>query len=142
MRLRSIDSSTRLRAELRHYDADYAATEVWHSASHRRRRPALVLFLVVIAGIAFVKVSPLSASALLGALRPSGSGSGFAVTVEPGDVLLFHTGWGVLWDEDPARYTAGEPGVGMAVAECRLSLVLTNEKTLIFHTKNRAFKFL
>lgn len=36
---------------------------------------------------------------------------------EPGDVLLIHTGWGVLWDEDPARYTAGEPGVGMAAAE-------------------------
>jgi kynurenine formamidase len=39
------------------------------------------------------------------------------VAVEPGDVLLFHTGWGALWDEDPVRYTSGEPGVGMAVAE-------------------------
>jgi kynurenine formamidase len=38
-------------------------------------------------------------------------------TVEPGDVLLFHTGWGRLWDEDPVRYTSGEPGAGMAVAE-------------------------
>ncbi len=37
--------------------------------------------------------------------------------VEPGDVLLFHTGWGALWDADPARYTSGEPGVGMAVGE-------------------------
>ncbi|MFN8484282.1 MAG: cyclase family protein [Anaerolineae bacterium] len=39
------------------------------------------------------------------------------VSVEPGDVLLFHTGWGALWDTDPERYTAGEPGIGMAVAE-------------------------
>src|SRR5437773_2956473 len=31
------------------------------------------------------------------------------VAVAPGDVLLFHTGWGALWDEDPARYTSGEP---------------------------------
>jgi len=38
------------------------------------------------------------------------------VNVEPGDVLLFHTGWGSLW-EDPVRYVDGEPGVGMAVAE-------------------------
>ncbi|HEU5102884.1 MAG TPA: cyclase family protein [Roseiflexaceae bacterium] len=46
-----------------------------------------------------------------GALQAQG------VAVEPGDVLLFHTGWGTLWHEDPARYTSGEPGVGMAVAE-------------------------
>ena len=39
------------------------------------------------------------------------------VDVEPGDVVLFHTGWGALWDEDPARYGMGEPGIGMAVAE-------------------------
>jgi kynurenine formamidase len=48
---------------------------------------------------------------LEGALRAQG------VAVAPGDVLLFHTGWGALWDEDPARYTSGEPGVGMAVAQ-------------------------
>lgn len=48
---------------------------------------------------------------LEGALRAQG------VIVTPGDVLLFHTGWGALWDEDPARYTSGEPGAGMAVAE-------------------------
>ena len=39
------------------------------------------------------------------------------VAVEPGDVLLFHTGWGALWDSDPARFTSGEPGIGMEVAE-------------------------
>jgi kynurenine formamidase len=47
---------------------------------------------------------------LEGALREQG------VVVEPGDVVLIHTGWGALWDEDPARYTSGEPGVGMAAA--------------------------
>lgn len=39
------------------------------------------------------------------------------VEVGPGDALLFHTGWGALWDRDPERYTAGEPGPGWAVAE-------------------------
>ena len=39
------------------------------------------------------------------------------VRVEPGDVLLVHTGWGSLWDLDPIRYTAGEPGIGMDAAE-------------------------
>ena len=38
-------------------------------------------------------------------------------TVGSGDVVLFHTGWGALWDVDPGRFTAGEPGAGMAVAE-------------------------
>ena len=39
------------------------------------------------------------------------------VAVEPGDALLFHTGWSDLWEADPMRYTSGEPGVGMAMAE-------------------------
>jgi kynurenine formamidase len=38
------------------------------------------------------------------------------VAPEPGDAVLFHTGWGVHWD-DPDTYLAGEPGPGMAVAE-------------------------
>ncbi len=39
------------------------------------------------------------------------------VAVEPGDVVLFHTGWGALWESDPVRFTSGEPGIGMAVAQ-------------------------
>ena len=35
--------------------------------------------------------------------------------VGAGDAVLFHTGWGALW-EDPAAFNVGEPGVGMAVA--------------------------
>lgn len=38
-----------------------------------------------------------------------------ALSVEPGDAVLFHTGWGRWWTLDGARYTAGEPGPGMAV---------------------------
>src|SRR5919202_994227 len=33
-----------------------------------------------------------------------------------GDAVLFHTGWGSLWDNHEA-FNAGEPGIGMAVAE-------------------------
>lgn len=39
------------------------------------------------------------------------------VTVEPGDVVLFHTGWGSLWETDPTQYATGEPGIGTAVAQ-------------------------
>ena len=35
---------------------------------------------------------------------------------EPGDAVLFHTGWGAHWD-DPDAYLAGEPGPGYEVAD-------------------------
>lgn len=34
---------------------------------------------------------------------------------EPGDAVLFHTGWGAHW-QDAGRYLSGEPGPGLAVA--------------------------
>ena len=37
------------------------------------------------------------------------------VEPQPGDAVLFHTGWGVHW-EDPERYVDGEPGPGCEVA--------------------------
>jgi kynurenine formamidase len=39
------------------------------------------------------------------------------LTVAPGDAVLFHTGWGRLWDTDGDRYVAGEPGPGMELAD-------------------------
>src|SRR5712691_1380935 len=35
---------------------------------------------------------------------------------EPGDAVLFHTGWGSRWD-DPESYLSGEPGPGLELAE-------------------------
>jgi kynurenine formamidase len=35
---------------------------------------------------------------------------------EPGDAVLFHTGWGAHWD-DADTYLAGEPGPGLELAE-------------------------
>jgi kynurenine formamidase len=37
--------------------------------------------------------------------------------LHPGDGVLFHTGWGGWWGVDDERYSAGEPGPGLAVAE-------------------------
>jgi kynurenine formamidase len=34
---------------------------------------------------------------------------------EPGDAVLFHTGWGARWD-DPDAYLGGEPGPGLELA--------------------------
>lgn len=48
------------------------------------------------------------------------------LSVEPGDAVLFHTGWGSQWTDADA-YLSGEPGPGMAMvewlAERRVSLV-------------------
>jgi kynurenine formamidase len=37
------------------------------------------------------------------------------VSVEPGDAVLFHTGWGSQWDSAGDAYAAGEPGPGRAL---------------------------
>lgn len=49
------------------------------------------------------------------------------VEVEPGDVVLLHTGWGRFYRQDPRRYIESEPGAGWEAArwltDRRVSLV-------------------
>ena len=35
------------------------------------------------------------------------------ISIEKGDVVLFHTGWLNIMDSDPARFMSGEPGLGL-----------------------------
>lgn len=39
------------------------------------------------------------------------------LTLQPGDAVLIHTGWGTLWSTDAARYQRSSPGLGTAAAE-------------------------
>lgn len=39
------------------------------------------------------------------------------LTLQAGDAVLIHTGWGRLWTTDAARYQRGNPGIGIAAAE-------------------------
>lgn len=39
------------------------------------------------------------------------------VTLQAGDAVLFHTGWGRLWGVDNVRYATRSPGIGVAAAE-------------------------
>ena len=39
------------------------------------------------------------------------------VTIQRGDAVLVHTGWGTLWEKDNARYVASCPGLGVKAAE-------------------------
>jgi kynurenine formamidase len=38
-------------------------------------------------------------------------------TLQPGDAVIIHTGWGKLWAKDNARYMKGNPGIGVRAAE-------------------------
>jgi kynurenine formamidase len=39
------------------------------------------------------------------------------LTLQPGDAVIIHTGWGTLWDKDRVRYQRSSPGIGIAAAE-------------------------
>ena len=39
------------------------------------------------------------------------------LTLQPGDAVIIHTGWGKLWEKDNAKYSRGNPGIGTAAAE-------------------------
>jgi kynurenine formamidase len=39
------------------------------------------------------------------------------LTLEPGDAVLIHTGFGRLWDKENVRYYRTQPGLGIAAAE-------------------------
>lgn len=40
-----------------------------------------------------------------------------AVGLQRGDAVIIHTGWGKLWGKDNARYSATNPGIGVAASE-------------------------
>jgi kynurenine formamidase len=67
-----------------------------------------------------VDVAPLGAGEEIGPAALDGR------DVQPGDAVLFHTGWGERW-EDPEAYLAGQPGPGMALARrlAQLGVALT-----------------
>ena len=39
------------------------------------------------------------------------------LTIDPGDAVIIHTGWGVLWERDIPRFLRGGPGIGVAAAQ-------------------------
>ena len=46
-------------------------------------------------------------------LQIQAAASAQGVTIEQGDVVLFHTGWLNVAETDPVRFMAGEPGLGV-----------------------------
>jgi kynurenine formamidase len=54
-----------------------------------------------------------------------------AVTLQRGDAVIVHTGWGRLWGKDNARYQASNPGIWVAASEwlARQSPILVGADT-------------
>lgn len=40
-----------------------------------------------------------------------------SLRLEPGDAVIIHTGWGLLWERDPSRFVRGGPGIGVDAAQ-------------------------
>jgi kynurenine formamidase len=43
------------------------------------------------------------------------------LTLQPGDAVIIHTGWGRLWGVDNARYRTTDPGIGIGAAQWLVS---------------------
>ena len=50
------------------------------------------------------------------------------MVIAPETSILIHTGWGSLWDSHDA-FNAGEPGIGMAVANWLVELETAMSRT-------------
>jgi Putative cyclase len=44
------------------------------------------------------------------------------LTLQPGDAVILHTGWGKLWGRDNARYGRSNPGIGIKAAEYLIAI--------------------
>ncbi len=66
--------------------------------------------------------SPLQEGTAINSTEISRAAKAAGVTIETGDVVLFHTGWLDIMDQDPARFMAGQPGLGLEGARYLASL--------------------
>lgn len=54
---------------------------------------------------------------LQGALARQSELANKPIEIRSGDVVLFHTGWGALYESDPEAFAATQPGLGVDVAK-------------------------
>jgi kynurenine formamidase len=98
-----LDALSHLQIGDRGYNG-WSVTELADSAGVRRLGAETVPQIVTRGWL--VDVAPLRAGEVIGV--PD-------IDPEPGDAVLFHTGWGSKWD-DPVTYLSGEPGPGLELA--------------------------
>jgi kynurenine formamidase len=71
--------------------------------------------LIDVAGLKGVEMLPDAYEITVGDLQDALARQ--RVALQPGDAVFIHTGWGLLWGKDNARYVKTNPGVGIAAAE-------------------------
>ena len=71
--------------------------------------------LVDIAALKGVEILPIDYEITEQDLRDALAKQG--VSIGAGDAVLIHTGWGLLFGKDNARFVSGEPGIGAPAAE-------------------------
>jgi kynurenine formamidase len=98
-----LDALSHLQIGDRGYNG-WSVTELADSAGVQRLGAETVPQIVTRGWL--VDVAPLRAGEVIGV--PD-------IDPEPGDAVLFHTGWGSEWD-DPVTYLSGEPGPGLELA--------------------------
>ncbi len=98
-----LDALSHLQIGDRGYNG-WSVTELADSAGVKRLGAETVPQIVTRGWL--VDVAPLRAGEVIGV--PD-------IDPEPGDAVLFHTGWGSEWD-DPVTYLSGEPGPGLELA--------------------------
>ena len=71
--------------------------------------------LIDIAALKGVETLPIDYEITVQDLQEALSKQG--VSIEKGDAVLIHTGWGLLFGKDNAKFVSGEPGIGAPAAE-------------------------
>lgn len=84
--------------------------------------PPIVTRGVLIDMAAYKGVDMMKAGEIISVDDIKGAMEKQGVTVGKGDVVIFHTGWLPMLEQDPAAYAAGEPGINGKSAEYLASL--------------------
>jgi kynurenine formamidase len=96
---------------------DSIATRTGFTKMGVEKLGALIARGVLIDVAAFKGVEMLAASYEITTSDLQGAIAKQGLTLSAGDAVLIHTGWGRLWDKEPARYTGPPaPGIGVEAA--------------------------
>lgn len=79
--------------------------------------PPIVTRGVLLDMTRLLKQSPLATGTAINKAEIEAAAKASGITIESGDVVLLHTGWLDVMDTDPARFMAGQPGLGMGGAK-------------------------
>ena len=84
--------------------------------------PPIVTRGVLLDMTKLLKQNPLPVGTAINQPEIDAAAKAAGITIEQGDVVLLHTGWLNVMDQDPARFMSGQPGLGLGGAKYLASL--------------------